>query len=152
MRTFDFAPFYRSTVGFDRLFSALDQLSSVDSAAPSYPPYNIARTGENAYRVSLAVAGFRPEDLSVTTQENRLVISGEKAEAQDRQLLYRGIATRAFRREFTLADFVKVVGARFEQGMLMVDLVREVPEAMKPRRIEIAGGDQPKAIEQKKAA
>ena len=141
MRTFDFAPFYRSTVGFDRLFSTLDQLGGVESSVPSYPPYNIARTGENAYRISVAVAGFTDADLSIEAKENTLTIHGEKQtndEEKTDEVLYQGIAARAFERSFQLADYVQVKDARLENGLLHVDLVREIPEAMKPRAIPIA--------------
>ena len=141
MRTFDFAPFYRSTVGFDRLFSTLDQLSGMDSAAPSYPPYNIARTGENAYRISVAVAGFTDAELSIEAKENMLTIRGQKQtndEETNGDLLYRGIAGRNFERSFQLAEHVEVKGASLENGLLHVDLAREVPEAMKSRAIPIA--------------
>jgi molecular chaperone IbpA len=142
MRTFDLAPLYRSTVGFDRLFSLLDQVAGVDGA-PSYPPYNIERTGENAYRVTLAVAGFTEADLSIETREDTLTIRGEK-QAKDAEnsgeVLYQGIAARAFERRFQLADHVQVKGATLENGLLHVDLVREVPEAMKPRQILIGTG------------
>ena len=127
MRTFDFAPFYRSTVGFDRLFSTLDQLGGAESSVPSYPPYNIARTGENAYRISVAVAGFTDADLSIETKENRLTILGEKQnndEEKTGDVLYQGIAARTFERSFELADYVKVKGASLENGLLHVDLVR----------------------------
>jgi molecular chaperone IbpA len=140
MRTFDFAPFYRSTVGFDGLFSMLDQLGGVDGAGPSYPPYNIARTGENAYRISLAVAGFTDADLSIVAKENTLTIHGEKQtndEEKTEDILYQGIAARTFERSFQLAEYVQVKGASFENGLLHVDLVREVPEMMKPRAIPI---------------
>jgi molecular chaperone IbpA len=141
MRTFDFAPLYRSTVGFDRMFSMLDQLDSVEGSVSSYPPYNIERTGENAYRISVAVAGFTDADLSIETKENRLTIRGEKKtndEEKTSDVLYQGIAARAFERSFQLADYVKVNGASLENGLLHVDLVREIPEAMKPRAIPIA--------------
>ena len=142
MRTFDFAPFYRSTVGFDRLFSTLDQLSGVESAAPSYPPYNIGRTGEDAYRISVAVAGFTDAELSIEAKENMLTLRGEKrasdAENTD-DLLYRGIAARNFERSFQLADHVEVMAASLDNGLLHIDLVREIPEAMKPRVIPIMG-------------
>ena len=141
MRTFDFAPFYRSTVGFDRVFSMLDQLEGVESSAASYPPYNIERTGENAYRISVAVAGFTEADLSVETKENALTIRGEK-QPSDKELradvLYQGIAARTFVRSFQLADHVGVKAATLENGLLNVGLLREVPEAMKPRVIPIA--------------
>jgi molecular chaperone IbpA len=140
MRTFDFAPLYRSTIGFDRLFSTFDQLDGVEGMS-NYPPYNIERTGENAYRISVAVAGFTDADLSIETKENRLAIRGEKkANDEDKtgDVLYRGIAARTFERSFQLADYVKVKGASLENGLLHVDLVREIPEAMKPRVIPIA--------------
>ncbi|MGA7347197.1 MAG: Hsp20 family protein [Pseudolabrys sp.] len=139
MRTFDFAPFYRSTVGFDRLFSTLDQLGGVESSVPSYPPYNIARTGENAYRISVAVAGFTDADLSIEAKENTLTIHGEKQTNDEEagEVLYHGIAARAFERSFQLADYVQVKGASLENGLLHVDLVREIPEAMKPRAVPI---------------
>src|SRR5947209_1652764 len=140
MRTFDFAPFYRSTVGFDRLFSTLDQLGGVDGSVPSYPPYNIERASENAYRISVAVAGFTDADLSIEAKENTLTIHGAK-QTNDKEktgeVLYQGIAARAFERGFQLADYVQVKGARLENGLLHVDLVREIPEAMKPRAIPI---------------
>jgi molecular chaperone IbpA len=140
MRTFDFAPLYRSTVGFDRMFSMLDQFEGVEDSGSNYPPYNIERTGENAYRISVAVAGFTDADLSIDTNENRLAIRGEK-QANDgektRDVLYQGIAARSFERSFQLADHVEVKGASLENGLLHVDLVREIPEAMKPRSIPI---------------
>ncbi len=140
MRTFDFAPLYRSTVGFDRMFSMLDQMEGAESPAPSYPPYNIERTGENAYRISVAVAGFTDADLSIETNENTLTIRGEK-QPNDKEpgvdVLYQGIAARAFVRGFQLADHVGVTAANLENGLLSVGLVREVPEAMKPRAIPI---------------
>ena len=141
MRAFDFAPLYRSTVGFDRLFSTLDQLSGVEGSVPSYPPYNIARTDENTYRISIAVAGFTDADLSIEAKENTLTIHGEKQtsnEEKTSEVLYQGIAARAFERSFQLADYVQVKGASLESGLLHVDLVREIPEAMKPRSIPIA--------------
>ena len=142
MRAFDFAPLYRSTVGFDRLFSTLDQLSGVEGSVPSYPPYNIARTDENTYRISVAVAGFTDADLSIEAKENTLTIHGEKQtsnEEKTSEVLYQGIAARAFERSFQLADYVQVKGASLENGLLHVDLVREIPEAMKPRAIPITG-------------
>ncbi|ALA16626.1 MULTISPECIES: Hsp20 family protein [Chelatococcus] len=140
MRQFDLSPLYRSTVGFDRLFSMLDQVAGVDSS-PSYPPYNIERTGEDAYRITVAVAGFASDDLAIETKNNTLTIRGEKKVAEGAQrpeMLYQGIAARAFERRFQLADHVQVTGAALENGLLHVDLVREVPEAMKPRTIPIA--------------
>jgi len=140
MRTFDFAPLYRSTVGFDRMFSMLDQFEGVEDSGSNYPPYNIERTGENAYRISVAVAGFTDADLSIDTNENRLAIRGDK-QANDgektRDVLYQGIAARTFERSFQLADHVEVKGASLENGLLHVDLGREIPAAMKPRSIPI---------------
>ena len=142
MRTFDLAPLYRSTVGFDRLFSMLDQVSGFDSGS-TYPPYNIERTGENAYRITLAVAGFSDKDVSIEAKQNTLTIKGEKQAKTDEkkgEVLYQGIAARAFERVFQLAEHVEVRGASLENGLLHVDLVREVPEAMKPRQIPIGNG------------
>lgn len=153
MRTFDLAPFYRSTVGFDRLFSMLDQAAGYEGAAPSYPPYNIERTGENAYRITVAVAGFADNELTIEAKANALTIKGEKQTRTDGktgEVLYQGIAARAFERVFQLADHVEVKGAALENGLLHVDLVREVPEAMKPRQIPIGGG-KPRVIESKAA-
>jgi molecular chaperone IbpA len=149
MRTFDLAPLYRSTVGFDRLFSMLDGFDS----APGYPPYNIERTGENAYRISVAVAGFGENDLSIEAKENTLTIKGDKQESSEKkggEVLYQGIAARAFERVFQLADYVQVKGAKLENGLLHVDLVREIPEAKKPRQIPI-GGHAVKTVEAKAA-
>ena len=141
MRTFDFAPFYRATVGFDQLFSLLDQLGSAESAAaPGYPPYNIKRSGENAYNISVAVAGFAGADLSIEVKENTLTIRGNKQSSGDEEsdnLIYQGIAERNFERNFQLADHVQIKGASLENGLLQVDLLRVVPEAMKPRTIPI---------------
>jgi molecular chaperone IbpA len=142
MRTFDLAPLYRSTVGFDRLFSMLDQATGFD-AAPGYPPYNIERTGEDAYRISVAVAGFGESELSIETKENALTIRGEKQEKtgeKQGEVLYQGIAARTFERRFQLADHVQVTGASLVNGLLHVDLVREIPEAKKPRQIKIGNG------------
>ena len=153
MRSYDLSPLYRSTVGFDRLFSLLDQVGSTDSA-PSYPPYNIERTAENAYRITIAVAGFGESDLSIESKENALTVRGEKKAAEDaekREVLHQGIAARAFERRFQLADYVQVTGASLENGLLHIDLVREIPEAKKPRLIPI-GGSTPKVIEARKAA
>jgi molecular chaperone IbpA len=138
MRSFDFAPLNRSTVGFDRMFSMLDQIGGVEGSGPSYPPYNIERTGENAYRISVAVAGFAEADLSLETKENRLTIRGARQPKEKTgDVLYLGIAARAFERSFQLADHVAVVGANLDNGLLHVELVREIPEAMKPRTIPI---------------
>jgi molecular chaperone IbpA len=154
MRTFDFAPLYRSTVGFDRMFSMLDQLGGVEGSAPSYPPYNIERTGENAYRISVAVAGFTDADLSIEAKENRLAIRGEKQTDDEKagDVLYQGIAARTFERSFQLADYVEVKGASLENGLLHVDLVREIPEAMKPRAIPIASSSKLLEIKATKVA
>jgi molecular chaperone IbpA len=141
MRVFDFAPFYRSTVGFDQLFSMLDQVSgAVGGAAPGYPPYNIKRSGENAYNISVAVAGFTGPDLSIEVKENTLTIRGNKQSSGDEEshnLIYQGIAERNFERNFQLAEHVQIEGASLENGLLQVDLLRVVPEAMKPRAIPI---------------
>ena len=141
MRSFDFSPLYRATVGFDRVADLMDRALSADVAQPTYPPYNIEKTDENAYRISLAVAGFSADDLNVELREGALIVSARKvqdAESDTRTYLHRGIATRAFDRRFALADHVRVTGAVHENGMLHIDLVHEVPEALKPRRIEIA--------------
>ncbi|MDB5589913.1 Hsp20 family protein [Enterovirga sp.] len=154
MRQYDLAPLYRNTVGFDRLFSMLDQFGGVESA-PSYPPYNIERTGENAYRISVAAAGFTEADLNIEVKENALSIKGErKAETGEKKadILYQGIAARSFERRFQLADHVHVTGASLENGLLHVDLVREIPEAKKPRRIEIGARAPRQTIEAKIAA
>jgi len=138
MRTYDFTPLYRSTVGFDRLANVLDSVLTNDVGGQTYPPYNIEKTGDNAYRITVAVAGFTEDELNIEAREGQLVISGKKAaEEGDRNFLYRGIATRAFERRFQLADHVRATGAVTENGLLHVDLVREVPEALKPRKIEI---------------
>ena len=155
MRTFDFAPLYRSTVGFDRMFSMLDQFDGVEASVSNYPPYNIERTGENAYRISVAVAGFTDADLSIDTNENRLTIRGEQQtndEEKARDVLYQGIAARTFERSFQLADHVEVKGARLENGLLHVDLVRDIPEAMKPRSIPIASSSRLLEVEPTKVA
>src|SRR6516162_4145208 len=138
MRSYDLTPFYRSTIGFDRLFSLLDQATD---GSPGYPPYNIERTGENAYRISVAVSGFGKDELSIVAKENTLTIKGEKVASENgkdkSEVLYRGIASRTFERVFQLADFVQVKDASLENGLLHVDLVREIPEAKKPRQIAI---------------
>ncbi|SHG36534.1 molecular chaperone IbpA [Kaistia soli DSM 19436] len=154
MRTFDLTPLYRSTVGFDRLFSLLDQTAGVENGVPGYPPYNIERTGENAYRITMAVAGFSDKELSIESRQNALTVKGEKKveEGQNAEVLYRGIAGRSFERRFQLADHVEVRGASLENGLLHVDLVREIPEAMKPRQIAIANANTAgKQIEQQAA-
>ena len=144
---YDFSPLYRSTVGFDRVFDLLDQATRVEPMT-SWPPYNIEKTGEDQYRITIAVAGFSPEEIQLTQQENTLLVVGQKQpESEDRQVLHRGIATRAFKQSFNLADFVRVTNASLDNGLLTVELRREIPEALKPRRIEIASGG-PKAVGQ----
>jgi len=154
MRSFDLTPFYRSTVGFDRLFSLLDQ--SASESAPGYPPYNIERTGENNFRISVAVSGFSQNEISIVAKENTLTIKGEKVaneNGQASEVLYRGIASRAFERQFQLADFVQVKNASLDNGLLHVDLVREIPEAAKPRQIPITtSASTPQVTETKAAA
>lgn len=138
MTRFDFSPLFRSTVGFDHLYQLLDAAADLSDAALSYPPYNIETLDEQRYRVTMAVAGFAPEDLTVECHENTLTIAGEsRNEDEQGSYLYRGIAGRAFKRTFHLADYVKVVGARLENGLLQIDLVRELPKEMRPRRIKI---------------
>jgi molecular chaperone IbpA len=138
MQTLNFAPLYRATVGYDRIADLMDRVLSTEVAQPTYPPYNIEKTAEDAYRISIAVAGFGPDDLSVEVKEAALVVSAKRSdEAGQRAYLHRGIATRAFERRFALADHVRVTGATHENGMLHIDLIRETPEALKPRRIEI---------------
>lgn len=138
MQTLDFTPLYRATVGFDRIADLMDRVLSTEVAQPTYPPYNIEKTAEDAYRISIAVAGFAPDDLSVEVKEGALLVAAKRgAEAAQKTYLHRGIATRAFERRFALADHVRVTGATHENGMLHIDLVRETPEALKPRRIEI---------------
>jgi len=145
MRHFDFSPLYRSSVGFDRLFSMLD---NANADTPSYPPYNIERTGENSYRITMAVAGFAKTDLSVEAKEHVLTVKGEKKEEdENRDVLYRGIASRAFERRFQIAEHVRVDGADLENGLLHIDLIRELPEAMKPRKIAIGAASDAKQIE-----
>lgn len=140
MRTFDFTPYRRTTVGFDRLFDLLEN-SMRSNLADNYPPVNIEKLGDDQYRITLAVAGFTQDELDVVAQQNMLVVTGRKPDnaEQDKQYLHHGIGTRAFERRFELADFVKVQGADLKDGLLTIDLVREVPEAMKPRKIEIGG-------------
>lgn len=152
MRTFDFSSLYRSTVGFDRMFSMLD---GMESPAPSYPPYNIERSNENAYRITLAVAGFAEADLAIEAKENILTIRGEKqpnGAEKPSALLHQGIAARSFQRSFQLAEHVQVKGAVMENGLLHVDLVREIPEAMKPRAIAIASSGKLLEVEPTKVA
>ena len=141
MRPFDFAPLYRSTVGFDRLFQLLDSAGGVESEASTYPPYNIERKSESEYRISMAVAGFARDEIDIQAKEQTLTIKGDKkAEDKERQFLHRGIATRAFERRFQLADHVEVTGADLQDGLLHVELVRNVPERLKPRNVQIGNG------------
>lgn len=152
MRTFDPTPLWRSTIGFDRLFEMLDQRAHW-TAEDNYPPCNIERTGEDHYRISLALAGFSPDEVSITAEQNVLTVEGSKAHKTTTEYLYHGISARPFRRVFSLADYVQVKGASFEDGLLQIDLVREVPEAMKPRKIAINGaGNDNQRIENKAAA
>ena len=156
MRHFDLTPLYRSTIGFDRLGSLLDTLTTLEGDAPSYPPYNIERVGETEYRISMAVAGFGERDLAIEVKENTLSIRGEKrTEVEDTTFLHRGIASRTFERRFQLADHVVVKGAVLENGLLHVDLVRDLPEAMKPRTVPITTktdkAEKPKIIDGKAA-
>ncbi len=139
MRHVDFSPLYRSTVGFDRLFTMLDTLASPEGSQ-AYPPYNIERTGEDTYRITMAVAGFSESELDIEAHRNQLTVKGQKAEedaSETSEVLYRGIASRAFERRFQLADFVEVAGASLKNGLLHIDLKREIPEQMKPRKIEV---------------
>ena len=147
---FDLTPLYRSTVGFDRLFNALDSLHNGDTA-PTYPPYNIERLGDDEYRITMAVAGFGEDDLNIEVKQNSLTVAGKRSEKTegDAKVLHQGIAARSFERRFQLADHVEVKGAGLENGLLHIDLKRELPEAMKPRSIAISGKKQ---IEGKKAA
>ena len=138
MRNFDFTPLHRATVGFDQIADLMGRVMTNDVAQPTYPPYNIEKTSEDGYRISLAVAGFADEDLSIEVRENALIVSAKKADEAEATYLHRGIATRAFERRFQLADHVKVTGAVNVNGILEIDLMREVPEALKPRLIKIA--------------
>ncbi|WP_405401445.1 Hsp20 family protein [Paracoccus sp. Ld10] len=139
MRNFDLTPLYRASIGFDRLADVMDRAMTADVATTTYPPYNIEKTGEDAYRISIAVAGFAADDLNVEMRDGAVIVSARRAdEDEGRTFLHRGIATRAFERKFTLADHVRVDGASHVDGMLHIDLVREIPEALKPRRVEIA--------------
>lgn len=150
MRNFDLSPLYRSTIGFDRLAGMLDQLMTGDAPAPTYPPYNIEKTGDDAYRISIAVAGFGEEDLNVKVTNQQLTITAQKRESAEEQkpaYLHRGIAERGFERRFQLADHVRVTGADLANGLLHIDLVREVPEQLKPRTIAINGKN--RAVENK---
>lgn len=153
---FDFSPLYRSTVGFDRLFDMLDHATQVEPM-PNWPPYNIEKTGEDQYVITMAIAGFSTDEVEITQKESQLVVSGQKSGSEEgKQYLHRGIATRAFKQTFNLADHVKVTGAGLDNGLLTIELKREVPEALKPRRIEIAADKSrkgaPQQIEHDKAA
>jgi len=148
MRHFDFTPLYRSTIGFDRLFQLLDGMTGPDSEGPGYPPYDIERLGDSEYRITMAVAGFGENELKVEVKEQTLTIRGEKTgEDKQRQVLHRGIAARAFERRFQLADHVEVKGANYQDGLLDIDLVRNVPERMKPRAIAIGTSTAAKQVE-----
>ncbi len=153
MRNVDLTPLLRATVGFDRMMNLLDASSRIDEGAPSYPPYNIEKIGEDDYRIVMAVAGFGEDELDITVRETSLVITAKKAPAEDKEAkhLHRGIATRAFERRFELAETVKVTGAKLENGLLYIDLVREIPEATKPRNIKIGAASPHKVIESQAA-
>jgi molecular chaperone IbpA len=153
MRTMDLAPLWRSTIGFDRFFDLVEDSARWNSE-DNYPPYNIEKTGEDRYAISLAVAGFAPEEMTITAEQNTLTVEGRKTVKEAQQMLYQGISARSFRRTFSLADHVQVQGAAFENGLLKIDLVREIPEAMKPRQIAIgkSSSSDNKQIDQKKAA
>ena len=139
MRTYDFTPLWRSTVGFDRLFDLINS-SQMPEGQDAYPPYDIVRTGEESYRITLAVSGFSPDDITITAQQNVLTVAARQPQSLEQDFIYQGIAARAFERRFSLADYVDVERATYENGLLRIDLVRRIPEAMKPRRIEITDG------------
>jgi molecular chaperone IbpA len=150
MRTYDFSPLWRSTIGFDRLFDLVE--TAQRAGEDNYPPYNIERLSDDRYQISLAVAGFSPDEISVTAEQNVLTIEGNRAEKTEREYLYRGISARPFKRQFSLADYVHVKSAAFENGLLKIELFREIPEAMKPRRIAInAAGSNVHQLEGKAA-
>ncbi len=153
MRAIDLSPLFRASVGFDRMTNLLDSVSRIDETALSYPPYNIEKTGDDTYRIAMAVVGFSEDELDITVKESSLVIAGrkEKADGGELSYLHRGIATRPFERRFDLADHIKVTGAGLENGLLFVELVREVPEAMKPRSIKIESVGAAKVLENKAA-
>ena len=136
---FDFAPYRRSTVGFDRLFDLLES-GAANGGQDNYPPFDLVRLDENRFRISLAVAGFGQDEIDITAQQNQLVVSGKKGDEDGASFIHRGIANRSFERRFGLADHIKVSGAELKDGLLQIELVREIPEAMKPRKIEIGGG------------
>lgn len=142
MRDFDFSPLYRSAIGFDRMANMMDALTRADQGQPSYPPYNIELTGEDKYRITMAVAGFDQTELNIEAKQNTLTVTGKKQPVKEqRQFLHQGIAARNFERKFQMADYVRVVGAAIENGLLHIELVREIPDAMKPRTIEIKTGN-----------
>lgn len=151
MRTaFDFSPLYRSSVGFDRVFDLLENASRATTTIDNWPPYDIARTGDDDYRITMAVAGFSQDELSMTQEQNMLLVTGEKKDEDKAEYLHRGIAGRGFERRFQLADHVKVTGAGLENGLLTIDLKRKIPEEMKPRRIEISGAATTPKVAQRK--
>jgi molecular chaperone IbpA len=150
MRTYDFSPLWRSTIGFDRLFD-LAEAAAQHVGEDHYPPYNIERLGEDRYQISLALAGFKPDDIAVTAEQNVLTMEGRKSDKDEHEYLYQGISARPFKRQFDLADYVQVKNATFDNGLLRVELVREIPEAMKPRRIAIGGVASTAQITQKAA-
>ena len=139
MRNFDLAPLHRATVGFDQIAAMMDRVMASDTPQPTYPPYNIERLDENRFQISVALAGFTPNEVALTVEQNVLTLEGHKSEKEGKTYLHRGISARDFRRQFTLADHVEVRGASFENGLLIIDLQREIPEAMKPRHIAING-------------
>jgi len=149
MRTYDFAPLWRSTIGFDRLFELLDETQQ--RAEDNYPPYNIERLGEDRYQISLALAGFSPDEIAVTAEQNVLTVEGRKSDKEEHEYLYQGISARPFKRQFNVADYVQVKAATFDNGLLRVELVREIPDAMRPRRIPIVGGASAPQITKKAA-
>ena len=150
MRAYDFAPLWRSTIGFDRLLDLLDAAQRAE-AEDHYPPYNIERQSDDRYQISLALAGFSPNEITVTAEQNVLSVEGRKTEAANKDYLYQGISARHFKRTFNLADYVKVEGASFENGLLQIRLVREIPEAMKPRRIPIGAGPEAQIVNHRAA-
>ncbi|MGJ4942800.1 Hsp20 family protein [Bradyrhizobium sp. HKCCYLS1011] len=149
MRTYDFTPLWRSTIGFDRLFDLLDETQR--AVEDHYPPYNIERLGEDRYQISLALAGFSPDELAITAEANVLTVEGRKTDKDAREYLYQGISARPFKRQFNLADYVQVTNASFDNGLLRIELVREIPEAMKPRRIAIGVAPVETIVQQKAA-
>ncbi|HYM31402.1 MAG TPA: Hsp20 family protein [Candidatus Cybelea sp.] len=150
MNTFDFSPLFRSTIGFDRLTRLLDDATNLE-AAPGYPPYNIEKTGDSSYRITMAVAGFSEKELNIVAQPNLLVVSGRKEQEDKAEYLHRGIGTRAFERRFDLADYIRVRDASLRDGLLHIELVREVPEALKPRTVAISSKEPAKTIDAKAA-